>query len=143
FRNLSSSHFFGFDFIFAKHIQQLFYVIASARLQYQVNLDPSDLQVGEGAVVSHFEDVRADGGRVLADSSQFGGAVAAQNADANHTTILGQAALDDLRQQVRVDVSAADDHRDVLVLDPRYLVEENRGQRGGATAFDDGLFNFE
>src|SRR2546428_9054741 len=80
---------------------------------------------------------------MLADAGQFAGAVAAQNADANHAPVLGQAALDDLREQVRIDVSAADDYRDALALDPRDLVEEHGGQRGGASAFDNGLFDFE
>ena len=35
-------------------------VVAAARLQDQINLDSADFQVGEGAVVGHFEDVRAD-----------------------------------------------------------------------------------
>src|SRR5262245_4028039 len=118
-------------------------MIVTPRLQDQVDLDSADLQVGEGAVVGHFEDVCADGRRVLADAGQFAGAVAAQNADANHASVLGQAALDDLRQQVRINVASADDHRDVLIFNPGDLVEENRGQPGGASAFDDGLFDFE
>src|SRR5215475_8700858 len=138
-----SDHFFGFDFIFAEHLQQLFDVIAPARLEGQIDLDSADLQVAEGAVVSDFEDVRAGGRRVLADASQFARAIAAENADAHHAPVLGQAALDDLREQVRIDVSAADDHRDVLTLDPRDLVEEDGGQRGGASAFDHRFFDFE
>src|SRR5262249_52522337 len=46
-------------------------------------------------------------------------------------------------EQVRIDVAAADDYRDVLALDTRNLVEEDGGQRGGASAFDDGLFDLE
>src|SRR5262245_62833249 len=80
---------------------------------------------------------------MLADAGQFAGAVAAQNADANHASVLGQAALDDLREQVRIDVSAADDNCDVLALDPGDLVEKDGGQGGGASALDNCLFDFE
>src|SRR5215475_2955817 len=138
-----SDHFFGFDFIFAEHLQQLFDVIAPARLEGQIDLDSADLQVAEGAVVGDFEDVCADGSRMLADAGQFARPIAAENADAHHAAVLGKAALDDLREQVRIDISAADDHRDVLALDPRYLVEKDGGQWGGAAAFDHGLFDFE
>src|SRR5215467_2158998 len=138
-RRASSNYFFRFDLVFAQHLQQLFDMIAPARLEDQIDLDSADLQVAEGAVVGDLEDVCADGRRMLADAGQFARPIAAENADAHHAAVLGQAALDDLREQVRIDVSAADDHRDVLALDPRDLVEEDGGQWGGASAFDHGL----
>src|SRR5262249_51659265 len=83
------------------------------------------------------------GRRVMADAGQFAGTVTAQDADAHHAPILGQAALYDLREQVRIDVSATDDHRDVLDFDPFDLIEEDGRQRGRASAFDEGFFDFE
>ena len=119
-------------------------VILAARLELELDVSGAKgLPGGERAVVVHLEDV----GAKLSDQSEHGseraGCVGDDDLDAPEAAGGHQAALDDARDDVDVDVTTTNDGADALAAKARNASLGDGGDGGGASALGHCFFLLE
>ena len=91
-------------------------MIGAARFHGDVDGGVAEIDSVVGAVICRFDDIGAMIGEDSGEAMQRTGIVGQMNAQTDETSVFHQAALDDAREQGDVDVSTADEDRDLLAL---------------------------
>src|SRR5438094_708005 len=91
---------------------QLEGVLEPARLQGEINDGLVEVGLAEGAVVLRLHGVRLHLGDDTEEAVELAGMIADVDAQSQQSSVLGEAALDDPREDVHVDIAAAHDDRD-------------------------------
>src|SRR6266511_317675 len=125
-----------------EQLDQVLDVVGAAGLERDVDRGLAQVDPREGAIVHHLLDVGAHPGDLAGELVERAGVVGDAHPHPHQAAVLDQAALDDARQDVDVDVAAADQDGDLLA-DEAGLALHQRRQRHRAGALGDRLFALE
>ena len=116
---------------------------AVARFDRAKNVDGGDIGAGEGAIVHHLFDARADRRDLRGEIGEAARPVADHGRETREPSVGHEAALDHAAEHVRIDVAAAEQKDDALAREFGKLSGKAGGQGCRGRTFDDAFFQFD
>src|SRR5512135_2630216 len=130
------------EFVGAQSLVDPLNMLAAGGFQNQLDFGLADGHLAEAAALADLQHIRAEIGDPLRDPRQAAGTVRNHDRESPQAAVLDEARFDDARNQIHVDIAAAEDQADVLAGEADFLIQQCRQGYGGG-AFGDGFFDFE